>query len=90
MDFFTLTFLQQYISELIKNAGAVQGKSAYDIAIENGFLGSEEDWLTSLKGISPHIGENNHWFIGDEDTGISATPNEILALSTEEILEICK
>lgn len=24
-------------------------------------------------GITPHIGENNHWFIGDVDTNISAT-----------------
>ena len=24
-------------------------------------------------GISPHIGENNHWYIGEEDTGVSAT-----------------
>ena len=24
-------------------------------------------------GITPHIGENNHWFIGADDTGVSAT-----------------
>lgn len=23
-------------------------------------------------GITPHIGKNNHWYIGDEDTGITA------------------
>lgn len=27
-----------------------KGKSAYEIAVENGFSGSEEDWLASLKG----------------------------------------
>ena len=26
------------------------GKSAYDIAVENGFIGTEEEWLASLKG----------------------------------------
>lgn len=26
------------------------GKSAYEIAVEHGFEGSEEDWLASLKG----------------------------------------
>lgn len=26
------------------------GKSAYEIAVEHGFVGSEEDWLASLKG----------------------------------------
>ena len=29
-------------------AGAA-GKSAYDIAVENGFVGSPEQWLASLK-----------------------------------------
>ena len=26
------------------------GKSAYDIAVENGFKGTETEWLESLKG----------------------------------------
>lgn len=26
------------------------GKSAYEIALEHGFVGSEEEWLASLKG----------------------------------------
>lgn len=32
------------------NLGRVQGLSAYEIAIENGFEGTEEEWLQSLKG----------------------------------------
>ena len=27
-----------------------EGKSAYQVAVDNGFVGSESDWLTSLKG----------------------------------------
>ena len=49
------------------------GKSAYDIAVENGFQGTVQEWLESLHGVSPHIGENGNWFIGDKDTGISTT-----------------
>lgn len=30
--------------------GFEDGKSAYEIAVEKGFVGSEEDWLESLKG----------------------------------------
>jgi hypothetical protein len=26
------------------------GKSAYDIAVDNGFEGTEQEWLASLKG----------------------------------------
>lgn len=52
------------------------GKSAYEIAVNNGFVGTETEWLASLKGVdgvSPHIDNaTGHWFIGDVDTGISA------------------
>lgn len=44
----------------------LQGKSAYDIALENGFIGSEEQWLAFLKGsletisivTSDHLAQN--------------------------------
>ena len=58
------------------------GKSAYEIAIDNGFVGTETEWLESLKGeqgdkgdngTTPHIDESTkNWFIGDTDTGILA------------------
>lgn len=31
-------------------AGAMRGKSAYEVAVDNGFEGSEEEWLNSLHG----------------------------------------
>ena len=33
------------------SAKAKDGKSAYEIAVENGFSGTEEEWLESLKGV---------------------------------------
>lgn len=33
------------------------GKSAYEIAVENGFIGSEKEWLESLKGDSLNVEE---------------------------------
>lgn len=33
--------------------GRLEGKSAYEIAVENGFEGTEQEWLVSLKGITP-------------------------------------
>lgn len=38
----------------------------FDAAINIGTTGGGKD------GITPHIGENGNWFIGDEDTGVKA------------------
>ena len=61
-----------------------RGKSAYEIAKENGFDGTEAEWLASLKGApgapgangkdgengeTPYVGENGNWYIGADDTG---------------------
>ena len=51
------------------------GKSAYEIACDSGFEGSEKEWLESLKGEdgeTPTIGIDNHWYIGGVDTGVVA------------------
>lgn len=98
MDISTYILAKRYVDEVLVGEGALQGKSAYQIALDNGFIGSEVEWLESLMGQSPHIGENGHWIIGDKDTGVIASPElsgyyseaNLLALTTEEILEICK
>lgn len=61
-----------------------RGKSAYEIAKENGFDGTEAEWLASLKGATgaagangkdgengktPYVGDNGNWYIGENDTG---------------------
>lgn len=40
------------------------GKSAYEIAVEHGFKGTEIEWLTSLKGETPRKGVD---YLTDED-----------------------
>ena len=37
-------------------AEGAQGKSAYEVALDNGFVGTEEDWLASLVGPAGEIG----------------------------------
>lgn len=97
MDFTLYTLLKTYVKQTIETT--TKGKSAYEIAIEQGFQGSEQEWLKSLQGESPHIGKNGNWFVGTLDTGVSASPvelekyytkEELIALTKEEILEICK
>ena len=41
---------RKYTDEAIEGAGGLQGKSAYQIAVDNGFVGTESEWLESLKG----------------------------------------
>lgn len=43
--------------------------TAYDLAVKNGFQGTEKEWLNSL---IPVIGENGNWFVSGMDTGIQA------------------
>ena len=65
-----------------------EGKSAYQVAVQNGFIGTPQQWLNSLKGkdgvvgsdgqdgqdgITPHIDPSTkHWMIGETDTGVVA------------------
>lgn len=47
----------------------IEGMSAYDIAVAQGFTGSVSEWLNSLAGKSPYIGDNGNWYIYDDRTG---------------------
>lgn len=48
--------LTAYLSWLSANGGA--GKSAYEVAVDNGFVGTESDWLLSLEGADGTNGTN--------------------------------
>ena len=98
MDVKSYILAKSYVDTIISGSGALQGKSAYEIAVEQGFQGTEKEWLRSLEGISPRIGDNGNWFLGEVDTGVIAAPDlcgyfseqNLIALSKDEILEICK
>ena len=85
------------VSDLNEN-GALSGKSAYEIAVSQGFEGSEKEWIESLVGAKGengangedgqdgqrvYIGENGNWWIGDTDTGVS-----VLSQSGESIYAV--
>ena len=58
------------------------GRSAYELAVENGYRGTEEEWLASLKGTAGDKGddgntpklkiENGYWYVsyGDDDNWV--------------------
>lgn len=65
--------------ELGGGAGSA-GKSAYDIAVDNGFVGTEQDWLLSLKGdkgddgrsiIGIKVDDNNNIFVTLSDNSVT-------------------
>ena len=76
------TLQEKYDNGELGGGSGTSGKSAYEIAVDNGFVGTETEWLESLKGsdgdkgdngTTPHIDESTkNWFIGDVDTGVSA------------------
>lgn len=99
MDFKLYALIKTYVQQSVKDIeNNSKGKSAYEIALDNGFQGSEQEWLKSLQGETPYIGENGHWFVGTLDTGVVAAPDlnnyyceeNLVALTYNEILEICK
>lgn len=88
MDIETVAELEVEVSEI-----GEKGYSAYEVAVQNGFIGTETEWLASLKGadgidghdgrdgqdgengtngqdgITPTIGDNGNWYLGETDTG---------------------
>lgn len=72
-DVYTKTEVDDKLSEI--GAGE-DGKSAYEIAVDNGFEGTEEEWLESLKG---DAGESIT--VDDEISGTSTNPvqNRVIA-----------
>ena len=62
IDLVTLALAKNYTEAAIAGAGGIQGKdgkSAYQIAVENGFIGTEAEWLESLKGNDYILTEND-------------------------------
>lgn len=39
-----------FVCSLFIMCGGIKGESAYELAVKNGFVGTENEWLTSLKG----------------------------------------
>lgn len=52
--------MKRYIRKIIKEESVVgkDGKSAYEVAVQNGFVGTEQEWLESLRGVDGNDGLN--------------------------------
>lgn len=85
MDVVSYILSKKYVEDSLAGAGALAGKSAYEIAIDNGFKGGPSEWLASLEGDTPQIGPNGTWVISDVDTGVIASPS-LAGYATEEFV----
>lgn len=70
---FVILFMGSFLMTAFTSCiAASNGKSAYEIALENGFVGSEKEWLESLKGEKGDKGDK-----GDAgDTGKTGAAGE--------------
>lgn len=71
----------------------VEGKSAYEVAVGNGFIGTESEWLESLKGERGLTGEKGDPGVPGADgkdadlTGITQTVSDLQTDITEHLDE---
>lgn len=52
---------RKYVAETMRGAGAIKGdtgKSAYQSALDTGFVGTEAEWIASLKGDKGESGKS--------------------------------
>lgn len=86
MDVVSYILAKKYVDDALAGAGSLVGKSAYEVAVSNGFKGTEAEWLESLVGDSPYIGSNGTWWVGLNDTGVVASP-DLAGYATEQFVE---
>lgn len=90
MDIITLTLAKKYVDKVLNGAGALQGKSAYEVAVDNGYVGTAKEWLEGLKGLpgtTPTIDpETLHWLINGVDTGVSAQVSDYTLLNNKPVI----
>lgn len=67
--------------EFLVAGSGKNGKSAYQIAVDNGFQGSEKEWLDSLKGSAFEYNPD----LGTAPFEVEITPEEDEALLAEEV-----
>ena len=71
----SLNSMKGYVS-----GSLIPGESSYAIAVKNGFVGTEEEWLESLKGEKGDTGEKG-------ETGDSVDVNVVKETTTEYVVE---
>lgn len=70
---------KQSLSASAEKISVIKGESAYQLAVLNGFKGTEEEWLESLKGEpGTSVGIDSHYEIDEGTIIIFTDGNEVL------------
>ena len=64
---------EKYDNGELGGGSGTAGKSAYEIAVDNGFVGTETEWLESLKGSDGKDGKSISTITKDDDNNIIVT-----------------
>lgn len=67
---------RKYTKKSLQGAGALAGKTAYEVAVDNGYTGTEQEWLESLKASPEELLSDDE--ISEELTWSSAKISEEL------------
>lgn len=51
----------------------VPGKSAYEVAVDHGYVGTEEEWLSAMEGTRLEISGDGYWVLDGVKTDVKAT-----------------
>lgn len=86
IDLITYALLKKQIQSSISKVE--NGKSAYELAVDSGYTGTQEEWLKSLQGKSPEVGENGNWFVDGVDTGVYAKATKITMDGDELVVNV--
>lgn len=78
----SITVENEINGSILENA--MRGYSPYELAKRNGFVGTEEEWLASLKGDKGDIGLTPDISIGNVTTGQPGTNAEVSVSGTPE------
>lgn len=81
MDVFTYLLAKKYVDSQVESISinGIPGKSAYEIAVQNGFEGTEQEWLESLKGDNFNLNLEGYYHEAN-----------LIALTEDEIIAICQ
>lgn len=72
---------EEYVNELVENIELTPGKSAYQMAVEQGFEGTEEEWLSSLQGKDGNFNVDELYdILQTEDKTVIGAINELFNL----------